>query len=499
MTRPVAHAFAAFHRGLLGGASLLVPARQRGEWRREWTAEMWHVRKTRGSASKPAWRTEREVTAFCLGAVQDALCLRRQAWRDARPAAAIDGSAGQALLCLALALCACYALALALPQVRAARNPEQQTTRPGLILIQAAGLSDHSQATIPFDQYRTWSANRHRYFDGFAFYRIRRESVWTGPEAPQGWRIAHSSFNLFALLGLPIRYMSAEGGDGRTPVAILSDQLWRKKFGGDAEIVGSVLRVGKLQAKIVGVAPNRAWKLPGAPDAWLLEPDAEISSNGPGYLVAHLTSLGLAEMWAPRTHIIDYNRDDSEHDYLGISFDEQTPTPWDLYRFAVFLALLALPAITSVSLGEYSASPHRPTWPRKVLRWAYMGAKIALLLAMVYFAALDCAYWHASQHSSASEYAQLFISFSICLFGMRWALLDQRRRCPVCLRRVAHPAQVGLASRTFLAWNGTELMCTGGHTLLHVPGLPTSWFSSQQWLYLDASWEFLFAGTDALN
>jgi hypothetical protein len=34
----------------------------------------------------------------------------------------------------------------------------------------------------------------------------------------------------------------------------------------------------------------------------------------------------------------------------------------------------------------------------------------------------------------------------------------------------------------------------GGHTLLHVPSLPTSWFSSQQWMFLDQSWEFLFAG-----
>jgi hypothetical protein len=92
---------------------------------------------------------------------------------------------------------------------------------------------------------------------------------------------------------------------------------------------------------------------------------------------------------------------------------------------------------------------------------------------------------------------KLLIALLICLFGARWALLDLRLRCPVCLKRVAHPAQVGLASRTFLAWNGTELMCTGGHTLLHVPSLPTSWFGAQRWLYLDASWEFLFAGPDA--
>jgi len=90
-------------------------------------------------------------------------------------------------------------------------------------------------------------------------------------------------------------------------------------------------------------------------------------------------------------------------------------------------------------------------------------------------------------------YLQLVISMFGCLFGMCWVLSDQRRRCPVCLERVAHPARVGQFSRTFLAWSGTELMCTGGHTLLHVPALPTSWFSSQRWMFLDPSWKFLFA------
>jgi hypothetical protein len=28
--------------------------------------------------------------------------------------------------------------------------------------------------------------------------------------------------------------------------------------------------------------------------------------------------------------------------------------------------------------------------------------------------------------------------------------------------------------------------------LLHVPDIPTSWFSSQRWLYLDPSWSALF-------
>jgi hypothetical protein len=88
---------------------------------------------------------------------------------------------------------------------------------------------------------------------------------------------------------------------------------------------------------------------------------------------------------------------------------------------------------------------------------------------------------------------QFAASFVICLFGLRWAIMDQSRRCPVCLRRVTHPAQVGIASCNFLGWNGTEMICTGGHALLHVPSLPTSWFSRQRWMYLDTSWDFLFA------
>lgn len=57
------------------------------------------------------------------------------------------------------------------------------------------------------------------------------------------------------------------------------------------------------------------------------------------------------------------------------------------------------------------------------------------------------------------------------------------------------PARVGEPSRHFLTWNGTELICAGGHGLLHVPELPTSWFSKPRWLHLDASWNSIFLGT----
>jgi hypothetical protein len=202
-------------------------------------------------------------------------------------------------------------------------------------------------------------------------------------------------------------------------------------------------------------------------------------------------------MWTTRVPITAYKADDSEDDLLGVSLDRDTAPTGAVYLFAVMLGLLALPAITSVSLGESSVSSHRTTWPRRLYRWGFLVAKIVLLMPIAYFASVDLAYWNVAFTPSSSIYIQLIASFSGCLFGLRWVLKDQRQRCPVCLRRVEHPAQVGQASRTFLDWNGTELMCMGGHTLLHVPGLPTSWFSTQRWLYLDTSWGFLFAGPGA--
>src|SRR6185437_13023761 len=166
--------------------------------------------------------------------------------------------------------------------------------------------------------------------------------------------------------------------------------------------------------------------------------------------------------------------------------------PFGVFLFAVILAFLALPATTSLPLGEYSISTHKLSWSKKFLRWVFLATKIAMILPIVYFGSIDLAHLSASISPETSEWIQLISSFSVCLFALRWALRDQRKRCPICLGKLTNPARVGHPSRTFLAWNGTELICVGGHGLLHVPELPTSWFSTQRWLYLDPSWEVLF-------
>jgi hypothetical protein len=497
MTPSLKPVFAAFDQLLLGCAARFVPGGRRADWMREWKAELWHVRQERAPMEQLSWQAEREIASFCLGAFQDAFCLSQHRWKLGTLLNSLHGTAAQCLLMLFAVLAVSYAIARFSPGVCAERMHSSRQQEPGLILIQNA---DGSYPTIEPRQYLTWKNNRHSFFDGFAFYRVTEESIQ--PESRRGsaskepWKLARASSNLLTLLGLPVHYATpAPKAAGDLPDVILSESFWKIEFGADPQIAGRTVRIGQRRARIAGVVAQDSWNLPGKVGAWLLQPDSALAANGDGFIVAHLTPAGREKMWAPVMQITEYEQDDSGPSFFGYNIDDWQPGSWGIFWLGIAFALISLPAVTSVSLGEYSLNPRKTSWGRRLYRWSFFSAKIALLLPIVYFSTLDLAYIRTAQSPHSSASIQMLSSFVFFLLGLRWALVDHRQRCPVCLRRVEHPVEVGLASRTFLAWNGTEMMCMGGHTLLHIPALPTSWFDAQRWLYLDTSWEFLFAGS----
>ena len=146
MTRRLALIFGKFDLCLLRIASLLVPRRQRSDWGTEWRSELWHVRKTCTPDRSLSWRGEREVTAFCLGAFQDAFCLWRDSGQKRVPLATTKGSAVQCLRFLITLIAVSYGVALLLPGpcgASAIALPDGAKPGPDPECAIHAGLSAH--------------------------------------------------------------------------------------------------------------------------------------------------------------------------------------------------------------------------------------------------------------------------------------------------------------------------------------------------------------------
>jgi hypothetical protein len=420
--------------------------------------------------------------------MQDGLCLRRNL-RQTHPRHLIaKGSAARCLLVMATLLATSYTVSLLSPSLRAQHQPAFRDFRQRIVLIRAQRNSDDAAPTIDPAQFQLWKKRPPRFFDDFAFYQLL--------PASQGTSLARASINMFDLLGIKLTPPRTEERRD-LPVEILSNDLWKQRFASDPYIAGRVIQLGTQRATVAGIAPAGFHALPGNVDAWLLEPNAGAFSSSPGFLIAHIVPSQSRKLWKNFGLFTSRLPDNIVNDFFCTSLEDRIPRPDLVFLFNVILAFLALPALTSLSLGEYRFRSARLSWFTRLRPWSFLTAKIALLLPAIFFIALDLAYLPPALTPSSAQSIQRVAWFLLCLFGFRWAVRDQRCRCPICLSLLGHAARVGHPSKSFLAWNGTELACSGGHGLLQIPELPTSWFSTQRWLQLDASWQVLFRGPNA--
>jgi hypothetical protein len=160
---------------------------------------------------------------------------------------------------------------------------------------------------------------------------------------------------------------------------------------------------------------------------------------------------------------------------LAIRFHNARLTP-DVPGFLMLFPMSfgVLPVTTTLSFGDY------PPSARGLRRWLFFAAKAALIVATVIFGIIAISGLHSPGWLQLGFWGA-FWGFHL---AMRWALADQRSRCPVCLHRLANPVRMGNSSRILLEWNGTELLCERGHGLLHVPERPAIWFTKQRWISL---------------
>jgi putative ABC transport system permease protein len=83
----------------------------------------------------------------------------------------------------------------------------------------------------------------------------------TGGDGPESVRTCRVSASLFPLLGAtPARgrtFSPEEEQVGRSNVVVLSDGLWRRRFGADPNIIGTTLTLEGRKCDVVGVMPDR--------------------------------------------------------------------------------------------------------------------------------------------------------------------------------------------------------------------------------------------------
>jgi hypothetical protein len=471
-------------------AQWLVPARERAEWLAEWEAELWHAgRALRGGSASEA----REVIEFSLGAFVDAFWIRRNASAPRRFRVLRPGSASRCSVLLALWAAISLLCCLALPGANNALRRSFTRDRADLVMITRGGYSGSESPTIGFSEYRMWKTNAHGLFTRLAFYQPILKRVHMPRHRAAELSLGRASDELFPLLSLSTPGTEGQPNGAYAPRLYLTQAAWQTNFGGDLGVLGSFAEIGGERVLIAGVVDQDSVRLPGRLEGWLLEDEkhlARFSSKSYGYVVAQLPTAG--SLHHGMQHMTVNFEEGGSQRFDCISLTEQDHLPFSIFLFTLIVALIALPATTPLPLGEYPRHPGRPTWTGRARRWIFLWSKVLLLVMLVHFTAIDAAFGHA-QSDITAQYIQLTISFFGFLFGFRWILQDQRKRCPVCLRVLSSPARVGEASRNFLAWNGTELICVGGHGLLHIPGLPTSWFGTQRWLDLDASWATLFS------
>ncbi|NIU73056.1 MAG: multidrug ABC transporter substrate-binding protein, partial [Gammaproteobacteria bacterium] len=111
-----------------------------------------------------------------------------------------------------------------------------------------------------------------RSFEGLAMWSQAHMSL-TGDGPPERLAAARVTTGTFSLLGvqpaLGRGFRPDEGRPGAEPAVIVSYGLWRRRFGGDPDILGQTIRVDGEPRRVVGVAP-RGFAYPDEEiDAWL--------------------------------------------------------------------------------------------------------------------------------------------------------------------------------------------------------------------------------------
>jgi putative ABC transport system permease protein len=137
-------------------------------------------------------------------------------------------------------------------------------------LIRVFSTFDGYQHSVSPADFNDWRRDS-RAFAALAAGEVSTVNL-TGSGAAQRFTQARVSANAFQLLGvrpaIGRTFTPTEEGEGAPRTVILSDGLWRSRFGGDPAVVGKQITLDGYSTEVIGVAPPEM-RYPEPVDMWM--------------------------------------------------------------------------------------------------------------------------------------------------------------------------------------------------------------------------------------
>src|SRR5215510_9586095 len=246
-----------FSQYLITLISMIVPRRFRARFRQEWEAELEYREGLLARWGKLDWGAKLGLLWRASSAFWDALWLQPRRLEDEmiqdlrfgiRMLLKSPAFTLAAILSLAIGIGANTALFSVVNAVLWRPLPYPDAER--LVRVgewsSAAEFVALSKANRVFDRLAAWSA---------------RDFMLTGRGAPAHLKGQRISPEVLPMLGVAPQagrsFVAEEFQPGRDQVALISDRLWRSRFGADPQIIGQAVTLDEQRFTVVGVTPPR--------------------------------------------------------------------------------------------------------------------------------------------------------------------------------------------------------------------------------------------------
>src|SRR5262245_23777381 len=248
---------------------VIVPRRLRADWRQEWEAELRYRERLLAEWDRLDWRNKLELLRRSASAFWDALVLQPQRLEDemfqdlrygVRMLLRHKGFTAIAVLSLALGIGANTLIFSVFQSVVLAPLPYDDPER--LVMVWPKNHRGF-HVFVSGPDFLDWKRSS-RSFDRISGIKSQDHDL-TSPGPAEHIEGREVSADFFSTLGvkLPLgrEFSAQEDQHGGAPVVVISDSLWKNRFGGSPDAIGKPITMDGVDYTVVGILPSgfRFW------------------------------------------------------------------------------------------------------------------------------------------------------------------------------------------------------------------------------------------------